>query len=246
MTVACGVTVGATSTVVRHDLEGKTGSVVAEPLEVGDAVATDLLSALAPLRVEEAHDELERRASYRLRYAAVVERGLASTDAFPDGEEHDEYDDRAVHIVGWDGARPIATCRLVLPRQLRDSPWSRCSDWTWPVRSRWSTLVVRSLSRVGAPVTTGCSWGWWPARGCRCAPVASRCCSPRRRLALWTSLAISGSPSRCWGSRDWCGTRSDMPCWSTVEHLPRAWRNSGEARRPRGSEIRQIKTADRW
>ena len=51
---------------------------MAEPLEVGDAVATDLLSALAPLRVEEAHDELERRASYRLRYAAVVERGLAS------------------------------------------------------------------------------------------------------------------------------------------------------------------------
>ncbi len=107
---------------MRHDLEGKTGSVVAEPLEVGDAVATDLLSALSPLRVEEAHDELERRASYRLRYAAVVERGLASTDAFPDGEEHDEYDDRAVHIVGWDGARPIATCRLVLPRAAARLP----------------------------------------------------------------------------------------------------------------------------
>ena len=122
MTVARGVTVGETSTVVRHDLEGKTGSVVAEPLEVGDAVATDLLSALSPLRVEEAHDELERRASYRLRYAAVVERGLASTDAFPDGEEHDEYDDRAVHIVGWDGARPIATCRLVLPRAAARLP----------------------------------------------------------------------------------------------------------------------------
>ena len=88
-----------------------------EPLDVGDAVAADLLSSLSPLRFEEAHDDSEdKRASYRLRYAAVVERGLAPADAFRDGEEHDEYDDRAVHIVGWDGGRPIATCRLVLPQ----------------------------------------------------------------------------------------------------------------------------------
>jgi N-acyl-L-homoserine lactone synthetase len=84
-------------------------------LEVGDAVARDLLSAIAPLRIDEARDERERSAGYRLRYAAVVERGLASADAFPGGEERDEYDDRAVQIVGWDGERAIATCRLVRP-----------------------------------------------------------------------------------------------------------------------------------
>lgn len=88
---------------------------MAEALDVGDAVAMDLLAAIAPLRFDEAADERERSAGYRLRYAAVVERGLASTNALPDAEERDEYDDRAVHIVGWDGDRPIATCRLVLP-----------------------------------------------------------------------------------------------------------------------------------
>jgi N-acyl-L-homoserine lactone synthetase len=85
-------------------------------LEVGDAVARDLLTAIAPLRVDEARDERERSAGYRLRYAAVVERGMASADAFPDGQERDEYDDRAVQIVGWHDDCAIATCRLVLPQ----------------------------------------------------------------------------------------------------------------------------------
>ena len=67
-------------------------------LDVGDAVATDLLSAIAPVSRcrRGACDEREPSAGYRLRYAAVVERGPASADVFPDGEERDEYDDRAV------------------------------------------------------------------------------------------------------------------------------------------------------
>jgi predicted GNAT family N-acyltransferase len=86
-------------------------------LAVGDALAADLLDALSPLRFEEAADDGDRRTGYRIRYAAVVERNLASPSQFPEGEERDEADERAVHIVGWERHRPIATCRLVLPHE---------------------------------------------------------------------------------------------------------------------------------
>jgi predicted GNAT family N-acyltransferase len=86
-------------------------------LAVGDAIAARLLDALAPLRFEEAADDGDRRAGYRIRYSAVVERNLALPSQFPEVEERDEADERAVHIVGWDGHRPIATCRLVLPHE---------------------------------------------------------------------------------------------------------------------------------
>jgi hypothetical protein len=82
---------------------------------LGDAVAADLLAAVAPLRFDEVRDDAERRAAHRLRYLGILERNMAPAERFPNGEEHDEYDDRAVHIVGWDGERPIATIRLVLP-----------------------------------------------------------------------------------------------------------------------------------
>ncbi len=86
-------------------------------LAVGDALAADLLDALSPLRFEEAADDGDRRAGYRIRYSAVVERNLAFPSQFPEGEERDEADERAVHIVGWESHRPIATCRLVLPHE---------------------------------------------------------------------------------------------------------------------------------
>ena len=57
----------------------------------------------------------ERQAAYRLRYQAVIERGWLQPADLPEGREHDEYDDQAVHILAWDGETPVATCRLVLP-----------------------------------------------------------------------------------------------------------------------------------
>jgi hypothetical protein len=91
-------------------------------LELGDAVAADLLAAVAPLRFEEVRNDAERQAAYRLRYLGIVERNMAPAERFPDGKEHDVYDERAVHIVGWDGERPIATIRLVLPLAGRRLP----------------------------------------------------------------------------------------------------------------------------
>jgi hypothetical protein len=44
----------------------------------------------------------------------VVERGWSS-GVPADDLEHDEFDARAIVIVGWDGDRPVATGRLVFP-----------------------------------------------------------------------------------------------------------------------------------
>jgi hypothetical protein len=57
----------------------------------------------------------ERATAYKIRVGAVVSQGWAPAGAFPEGLEHDAYDDAAVHVVGWDGDDPISTGRLVIP-----------------------------------------------------------------------------------------------------------------------------------
>ncbi|MEZ5294310.1 MAG: GNAT family N-acyltransferase [Vicinamibacterales bacterium] len=79
-----------------------------------DGVAAGLV-ARAGLRFAVAGDEVARDAAYRLRAQAVVDSGWQPASDFPDGREHDAYDDRAVHIVGWDGGDIVATGRIVLP-----------------------------------------------------------------------------------------------------------------------------------
>jgi N-acyl-L-homoserine lactone synthetase len=90
------------------------------PGEVSPLARLDTLSALAvswvaPVRFGLALTRQERQAAYRLRYQAVIEHGWLGPADLPDGREHDEYDDQAVHILAWDGDTPVATCRLVLP-----------------------------------------------------------------------------------------------------------------------------------
>jgi N-acyl-L-homoserine lactone synthetase len=93
-----------------------------DPFVVGDAIAADILERLAPLRFNEAKGKGERESGFRLRYRAVVERNMRASDNFPESLECDEFDPGAVHILGWDGERPIGTCRLVLPVPGRPLP----------------------------------------------------------------------------------------------------------------------------
>lgn len=79
-----------------------------------DALASDIV-ARSGWRFEVASDEHARDAGYRLRCMAVIEQGWMPASEFPDGRERDRFDERAVHIVGWDGPTPIATGRLVPP-----------------------------------------------------------------------------------------------------------------------------------
>ncbi|MGZ4639504.1 MAG: hypothetical protein ACXV2J_10665 [Actinomycetes bacterium] len=79
-----------------------------------DGLVARVLSAY-PYRFTVAATPAERATAYRIRFGAVVAEGWAPAGAFPDGLEHDEYDDAAVHVVGWDGDNPVSAGRLVLP-----------------------------------------------------------------------------------------------------------------------------------
>ncbi len=85
------------------------------PLARLDALAEMAVSWVAPVHFCVAQTDGERQAAYYLRYQAVIERGWLQPADMPEGREHDEYDDQAVHILAWDGDTPVATCRLILP-----------------------------------------------------------------------------------------------------------------------------------
>jgi len=68
-----------------------------------DALVDRILAA-SPF-VYRVADDHERAIAYRLR-------------AEPPALERDEYDERAVHVIGWDGAVPMSTGRVVLPPGL--------------------------------------------------------------------------------------------------------------------------------
>jgi hypothetical protein len=79
-----------------------------------DRLAADIVSR-SGYRFAVATTDADRDVAYRLRYAAVIDQGWPHDAPIADGREQDLYDERAVHVVGWDGESPIATGRLVLP-----------------------------------------------------------------------------------------------------------------------------------
>ena len=78
-----------------------------------DALANDIL-ARSGYRFTLAADEDDCNAAYRLRYQAVIDHGWDRGTSL-EGHERDAYDDRAIHVLGWDGELAVATGRLVLP-----------------------------------------------------------------------------------------------------------------------------------
>jgi hypothetical protein len=86
---------------------------MSEPVGTLDGLVARVL-ATYPFRFTLAEDDADRRTSYRIRAAVVADAGWAPAP-LPDGLERDEFDDAAVHLLGWDGADPVCTGRLVLP-----------------------------------------------------------------------------------------------------------------------------------
>ena len=82
-----------------------------------DALVTRMLS-ISPFEYRVAVGGAEREAAYRLRGSAVLERGWCTAMDLPGGMERDEYDDRAVQVLGWDGDMAMSTGRVVLPPGL--------------------------------------------------------------------------------------------------------------------------------
>jgi Acetyltransferase (GNAT) domain len=93
-----------------------------------DALASDLLARLAPVRVAATATAEERAAAFRLRYEAVIDEQWMEADELPDGLEFDELDAKAVQIVAWFGERPIGACRLLFPAPDRLLPTEAAFD----------------------------------------------------------------------------------------------------------------------
>ena len=82
-----------------------------------DALITRML-ARVPFDYRVAATDSEREIAYRLRGSAVLDRGWCTASDLPGGMERDEHDDRAVHVIGWDGDVAMSTGRVVLPPGL--------------------------------------------------------------------------------------------------------------------------------
>lgn len=80
-----------------------------------DVIAARFVAHAKPVRFTLATSPTEREAIYRLRASVIIEREWADPATLPDGIERDQYDDRAVHVAGWDGDALVATARLVFP-----------------------------------------------------------------------------------------------------------------------------------
>jgi N-acyl-L-homoserine lactone synthetase len=94
----------------------------ANELSILDAFAQRLIRADERVRYTIAQTPTEIEQVLRLRYLTVIERGWAKPEDFPDGLERDEYDEDAIHLVGWQDAKLAATMRLVLPSPTRPLP----------------------------------------------------------------------------------------------------------------------------
>src|SRR5688500_10687208 len=66
-----------------------------------DQVAESILRKAAPIEFGPALARSEREAVFRLRYQAVIDRGWGRPEDFPNGQEHESADERAVLIGGW-------------------------------------------------------------------------------------------------------------------------------------------------
>jgi hypothetical protein len=82
-----------------------------------DLLVTRLLER-SPFEYRLTADDREREIAYRLRGQVVVDQGWRTSDQLPGGLERDEYDDRALHVIGWDGDVAMSTGRVVLPPGL--------------------------------------------------------------------------------------------------------------------------------
>ena len=83
----------------------------------------------SPYRFTLAVEPDDRSTAYRIRALASFSAGWARPGDFPDGMERDEFDDVAVHVLGWDGPVAVCTGRLVF-RPVRSR--RRClAAWWW-------------------------------------------------------------------------------------------------------------------
>jgi N-acyl-L-homoserine lactone synthetase len=109
-------------------------------VELLERASHQFLSRVAPVRFGLAGLPAEKEAVYRLRYLVVTEQGWARPEELPNGLEMDAYDEKALHIVAWDGDALAATARLVFPEPGRRLPSEEAFDTTIEPRGRFADM----------------------------------------------------------------------------------------------------------
>ncbi|NDJ78133.1 MAG: hypothetical protein GYB65_17935 [Chloroflexi bacterium] len=95
---------------------------VVRAAEIWDAFTQQFMRLSPNVHFALAQTPKEREAIYRMRYAEVIQKGWAKPEDMPDGLECDEYDDEALHMVGWEDERMVIVGRLVFPSPHRPLP----------------------------------------------------------------------------------------------------------------------------
>ena len=90
--------------------------------EIWDDFTRQFILLSPTVRFTSAQLPEEREVIYRVHYAEVIQKGWATPEDMPDGVERDEYDDQALHMVGWENDRMVITGRLVFPSPNRPLP----------------------------------------------------------------------------------------------------------------------------
>jgi N-acyl-L-homoserine lactone synthetase len=204
-----------------------TAGVSNELAAVGDAVAAEILAALEPMQFREAVDAREREACFRLRYRAVVEMRMAAVERFPDGVETDVFDADAIHILGTDADRVIATSRIVLPVSGTRLPTEAAFELQLACAGRvaeWGRAVVDPDYRGdGNSVFMGLAAQAWRSIRARGYTTVLGATS-KRLIALFEALGFSVTvlgPSRMY----WGEERYPILCDSgaAIRRLEQEW-----------------------
>lgn len=184
---------------------------------MADAIGTHFIASAAPIRFSVAQSPGEREAVFRLRYDVVVDQGWVRPETFRSGLEQDDYDAEAVHLVGWDGQKAVATTRLVFPTgekrlptevefELRAEPHGQVVDGG-------RAIVARAYSDVQHRIFAGllgCTWFEIQARGfhylCGAAvPAMIRLCR-----SIGYQITVLGPARQYWGEKRY-PIRFDVP-----------------------------------
>ena len=175
---------------------------------VADAVAAHFIASAAPVHFSVAQSPSEREAAYRLRYETIIDQGWARPGEFLSGLEQDGYDAQAVHLLGWDGQKAVATARLVFPTtgkllptevefELRVEPRGQVVDGARAIVARaYSDYRHRILAGL-----LGCTWFEIQARGfcylCGAAvPAMMRLCR-----SFGYHITVLGPARQYWGEK---------------------------------------------
>lgn len=194
---------------------------------IADAIAAHFIASAAPIHFSVAQSASEREAAYRLRYEVVIDQGWARPEKFLSDLEQDDYDAQAVHLLGWDDQKAVATTRLVFPTAGKLLPTE--VEFELSVEPRGQVvdgaraIVARAYSdyqhRIFAGLL-GCAWFEIQARGfyylCGAAvPAMIRLCR-----SIGYHITVLGPARQYWGEKRY-PLRFDVP--ESVPTLLERW-----------------------